>query len=128
MTFVPFLHSLKDIAPKADQNLRWPIDGLAYVSAFMGPLSAGPIVGLLARDWRAIAIGLLIGIGITYLNAWLCDRFLEPRIARYQRFLQKGVPWVLANIVAFAWVIMLCALSMLGPVLVLGSGVVAEIR
>src|SRR5207244_1880167 len=112
-----------DTAPKADRDLPWPIDGLAYVVAFMGPLSAGPIIGALARDWRALVIGLLMGIGITFLNAWLSDRFLDPWIARIQRLLQKRMPRVLANLAAFAWAITLCALSMLAPIAVLGSAV-----
>ena len=60
------------------------IDGLAYVAAFLGPLSAGPIVGVLDRDWRAVAIGLPVGIAITFLNAWLSDKFMDPWIARFQ--------------------------------------------
>jgi hypothetical protein len=125
---MPFLRSLNDTAPKADRNLRWPIDGLAYVSAFMGPLSAGPIVGLVARDWRALAIGLVMGITITFLNAWLSDRFLEPLIARFQSAFQRGIPWILINIAAFAWAIALSAASMLAPIAVLGSAVVTRIR
>ena len=117
---MPFLRSLSETAPNGDRNLRWPIDGLAYVVAFMGPLSAGPIVGVITRDWRAIAIGLAMGIAITLLNAWLNDKFMDPWIARFQRPLQKGMPRALANIAAFAWAIVLCALSMLGPIAILG--------
>ena len=123
---MPFLRSLNHTAPKAERDLPWPIDGLAYVAAFMGPLSAGPIIGALARDWRALVIGLLMGIGITFLNAWLSDRFLDPWIARFQRPLQRRMPWVLANIAAFAWAITLCALSMLAPVAVLGSAILTR--
>jgi hypothetical protein len=120
---MPFLRSLSETAPNGDPNLRWPIDGLAYVVAFMGPLSAGPIVGVLAGDWRAVAIGLPVGIAITFLNAWLSDKFIDPWIARFQRPLQNGMPRALANIAAFAWAIVLCALSMLAPVAILGSAV-----
>ena len=125
---MPFLRSLNHTAPKAEPDLPWPIDGLAYVAAFMGPLSAGPIIGALARDWRALVIGLLMGVGITFLNAWLSDRFLDPWIARFQRPLQRGMPRVLANIAAFAWAITLCALSMLAPIAVLGSAVLTRMR
>ena len=125
---MPFLRSLNDTAPQRDSTLPWPINGLAYVSAFMGPLSAGPIVGALGRDWRAAAVGLLVGICVTLLNAWLSDRFIDPFVARFQPLLQKGMPRVLANIAAFAWAIVLCALSMLAPVAILGSDVLTGIR
>ena len=125
---MPFLRSLDETAPQRDKSLRWPIDGLAYVSAFMGPMSAGPIIGALARDWRAAGVGLLMGIGVTFLNAWLSDRFIDPCVARFQPLLQKGMPRVLANIAAFAWAIFLCALSMLAPVAILGSEVLRRIR
>ena len=125
---MPFLRSLNDTAPKGDRDLPWPIHGLAYVAAFMGPLSAGPIIGALARDWRALVIGLLMGVGITFLNAWLSDRFLDPWVAKFQRPLQRRMPRVLANIAAFAWAITLCALSMLAPIAVLGSAVLTRMR
>lgn len=113
---MPFLRSLNNTAPKADSDLPWPIDGYAYVIAFLGPMTAGPIIGVLTRDWLAAATGLVMGIGIMLLNAWLIDRFLDPWIARFQQPLQKGVPRVLANIAAFAWAIVMCAISMLAPI------------
>ncbi len=125
---MPFLSSLNHTAPKAERDLPWPINGLAYVAAFMGPLSAGPIIGALARDWRALVIGLLMGVAITFLNAWLSDRFIDPWIASFQRPLQRGMPRVLANIAAFAWAITLCGLSMLAPITVLGSAVLTRMR
>jgi hypothetical protein len=70
----------------------------------------------------------LIGIGVTFLNASLSDKFLDPRIARFQRPLQKGMLRIPANIVAFAWAIALCALSMLAPIAVLGSTILTGIR
>jgi tetrahydromethanopterin S-methyltransferase subunit D len=94
----------------------------------MGPLSAGPIIGALARDWRAAGIGLLAGIGITFLNAWLSDRIVDPWIARFQKPLQKGIPRVVANIAALAWAVILCAIAMLAPLSVLGSAVLTQIR
>ena len=116
------------MAPKAERGLPWPIHGLAYIAAFMGPLSAGPMIGALARDCRAAVIGLLMGIGITFLNAWLSDRFVDPWIARFQRPLQKGIPRVLANIAAFAWAVALSGIAMLAPVAVLGSTILTRIR
>ncbi len=124
---MPYLRSLKFTAPKADLGLSWPVDGLSYVIAFMGPLSAGPIIGMLTRDWSAVAIGFLGGVGITFLNAWWSDRFVDSWIARHQVRLQKGVPRILANIVAFAWAIILCALSMFAPLAVLGSSLFTKI-
>src|SRR5437867_10865571 len=82
------------------------------------PWSLSLFIGALARDWRALAIGLLMGIGITFLHAWLSDKFLDPWIARFQRPLQNGLPRILANIVAFAWAFTLSALSMLAPITV----------
>jgi len=125
---MPFLRLLNHTAPNAERDLPWPINGLAYVAAFMGPLSAGPIIGALARDWRALVIGLLMGVAITFLNAWLSDRFIDPWIASFQRPLQRGMPRVLANIAAFAWAITLCGLSMLAPITVLGSAVLTRMR
>lgn len=116
---MPFLRSLNVTAPKADRNLRWPVVGLVYVAAFMGPLSAGPLVGILIRDWRAVAIGLPMGIAITFLNAWLSDRFLDPFFARYQKYLQKVVPRILINIAAFAWAFFISALAMYSPPVIL---------
>jgi hypothetical protein len=118
---VPFLRPLSDTAPDRDIRLPWPIYGLAYVIAFMGPLCAGPIIGTLSRDWRAAGVGLLIGICVTFLNAWLSDRFIDPFIASLQPLLQNSLPRVLANIAAFAWAIILCGVSMLAPLAILGS-------
>src|SRR5271156_4551474 len=127
-TSMPFLRSLNQTAPNGDPDLPWLIDGLAYVVAFMGPMTAGPVIGLLARDWRACAIGFPMGIAITFFHAWLSDKFVDSYIAKFQRSLQKGMPWVLANVAAFAWAIALTALSMLSPVAILGSAVLTRIR
>ena len=125
---MPLLRSLKDTAPEADPGLAWPIHGMAYVIAFMGPLSAGPIMGILTRDWRTVITGILLGIGITFLNAWLSDRFLDAWIARFQQPLQSGMPRLLANIMAFIWAIGLSALSMMAPIAILGAGVLTRIH
>ena len=68
---------------------------------------------------------MLMGIGITFLNAWLSDRFIDPWIAKFQRPLEKGVPRILANIGAFGWAVALSAISMLAPVAVLGSALLS---
>src|SRR4051812_17336844 len=105
---MPFLRSLAETAPKYDRNLEWPIVGMAYIIAFLGPMSTGPMIGILIRDWRAAIIGLLMGVGITFLNAWLSDRLFDAWIARFQRPLHKGFPRFLANVAAFGWGISLC--------------------
>src|SRR6187401_2836701 len=104
---MPFLRPLSETAPKGDPNLPWPIHGLAYISAFMGPPSAGPLIGALARDWLAAAVGLVMGIAVMLLGAWLSDRFVDPWIASLQRPLQKGMPRLLINIAAFVWAVAL---------------------
>ena len=112
---MPFFRPLKAAAPEAAPDLSWPINGMAYVIAFLGPLSAGPMLGLLCRDWRVLTIGLLVGIGITLFNAWLSDRFLDRLIARFQRPLQKRIPNLFANVAAYAMATVLCALSLFAP-------------
>ena len=112
---MPFFRSLDETAPNHNRELAWPIHGSAYLIAFIGPLGAG-LAGGSTGDWRSLSIGLLMGIGVTLLNAWLSDRFLDPWIARFQRPLHKGVPWIFANIAAFTWGIALCALAMLAPI------------
>jgi predicted lipid-binding transport protein (Tim44 family) len=125
---MPLLGSLNDTAANADTKLPWPISGLAYVCAFMGPLTAGPMLGLMIGDWRVGVVGLLIGIGIDFINCWLTGKFIEPLIKRFQPRLQKGPVHVLANIVAFVWAIMLCALSMFAPIAVFGASILTKIQ
>lgn len=115
---MPFFRSLDHTAPNADHDLPWPIDGLAYVIAFMGPLSAGPLAGMVARDWRAFVVGSFMGIGITFLNAWLSDMFFDPWIARSRSSLQRRTPRILCNVAAFAWAIALSAVAMFAPIAV----------
>jgi hypothetical protein len=61
------------------------------------------------------------------LGAWLSDRFVDLWIPAPQRHLQQGMPRLLANIAAFAWAVALCALAMLAPLAVFGSGVLMRI-
>jgi hypothetical protein len=70
------LSKLKNIPPGYDPNRRWPINGQAYVAMFMGPISGGLLGGIFTPHWGAVAIGLLTGIGMAFLNGWLIDRFL----------------------------------------------------
>jgi|SRR5579862_596200 len=113
---MPFFRS----APDRDRNLPWPIHGLAYVALFMGPISAGLTGGLLAGCWGIIA-GLLLGIGISLLNALLMDKFLEPLIARHQKHLYRGIAYAFVNIIAFAWAFALSGLAMCAPFLIFGN-------
>ena len=124
---MPFLRPLNCTATQRNPDLPWPVSGLFYVSAFMGPMSAGPLVGALTRDWRAAVVGLLSGIGIAFLHAALSDRFVDPWIARYQLSLGRGVPGVLVNVAAFAWAFVLCALAMVAPIAILGSEILARL-
>jgi hypothetical protein len=124
---MPFLRSLNCTAAERNPDLPWPVNGLFYVSAFMGPISAGPLVGALARDWRAAVVGLLLGIGIAFLHASLSDRFVDPWVARFQFPLQTGVPRVLVNLAAFAWAFALSALAMVAPIAVVGSEILARL-
>lgn len=124
---MPFIQPLKFTAPRADPNLLWPIEGLSYVISFMGPLSAGPMIGVLIGNWSAAAVGLLAGVVIVFLNAWWTDRFVDSWVARFQGRLQKGAPRILVNIIAFAWAIILCALAMFVPIAVLGSSIFTKV-
>jgi hypothetical protein len=98
------------------------------MAAFMGPMSAGPLVGALAHDWLAALGGLAMGIGVSLLGALLSDRLVDPLLASLQRPLQKGVPRVLVNLAAFVWAALLCALAMLAPLAVFGSGILIRIQ
>ncbi len=117
---MPFFRSLDSYSPKPAPDLPWPVDGLAYVSTFMGPFSAGPIIGVISLDWRLAGIGFVMGICITFVAGLLSDYILDPLIVKFQRPLQKPVLRVLVNIVAFAFAIALCATAMLAPIAVLG--------
>lgn len=117
---MPFFRPLNITAPHQDPDLPWPVDGLVYVGAFAGPISAGPLTGFVFHDWGFAAVGLLAGIGIDLLNGWLSDRFLDPLIARHQRLLLKPVFRVPVNILGFLWALAISALSMLTPLLVWG--------
>ncbi len=125
---MPFFRPLSETAPGYDRNLPWPIGGLAYVAVFMGPISAGLFAGVVVRHWVAAAVGLLLGMGISLLNALLMDRFLEPRIAKHQRQLYRGMARVCLNVIAFAWALALSGLAMLAPLVLFGGRLLVRIR
>jgi len=125
---MPFYRPLSETVPGYDRNLPWPVCGLAYVAAFMAPMSAGLFAGVVARHWLAAAVGLLLGIGISHLNGVLMDKCLEPCIARHQVLLHRGTARVLVNIIAFAWAFVLSGLSMLAPFVLFGSPLALGIR
>ena len=125
---MPFFRPLSKTAPGYNRNLPWPLHGLAYVASFMGPISAGPFAGLIAGDWIAAVIGLVLGIAITLLNGSLTDRFLEPLIARYQKLLCRGLAHIIVNVFAFAWAFALSGLAMYGPILIFGNRLLLRVR
>lgn len=125
---MPFYRPLSQTAVGYDRNLPWPVCGLAYVAAFMAPMSAGLLVGFVARHWLAAVIGLMLGIGLSLLNGVFMETFVEPCIARHQMLLHRGTARVLVNIIAFAWAFVLSGLSMLAPFVLFGSSLLLEIR
>ncbi len=104
---------------EAEPRLPWPISGMSYVVAFMGPIPAGLCGGDLAGNWLGLLIGLAVGVGITFLNLWFTGRFIEPLILRFQKPLLRRVPRVMVNVAAFAWAVALCAFAMFIPILIL---------
>ena len=118
---MPFFRPLSKTAPAFDRNLPWPINGLAYVALFMGPMSAGFFGGMHTPHWGAAGVGLLLGVGISFLNGWLSDRFLDPWIGRNQRYFRPCILRVLTNIAAFAWAFLLSGISMLAPFVLFDS-------
>jgi hypothetical protein len=101
-------------------ELTWPINGLAYVCLFMGPISAGPIIGIVQNDWRAGAIGFFGGIVITILGVWFDGKVLNPAIRKFQTQLQNPALRAAANVAAFSWAILLTGIAMLLPVVIVG--------
>ena len=73
-------------------------------------------------------LALVMGLVIKLLGAWLSGRFVDPWVASLQPRLQKGLPRLLVNVAALAWVVALCALSMLAPLAVFGSEILTRIQ
>jgi hypothetical protein len=122
LTFhMSFFKPLRKTAPEFDPRLPWPLDGTAYVAMFMGPISAGFMGGLFAPHLGSLPIGLVVGLGLAFLNAWLNDLFIDSWVARHQRFL-RPIPFrILINLIAFVWSLVLSGAAMLAPFAVFGS-------
>jgi predicted lipid-binding transport protein (Tim44 family) len=108
---MPFFRSLTETAPDANPDIPWPIHGLAYVITIMGGMSGGAAVGLIAGGFIGLAIGVIVGVVIALGFAWVNDRFIDAWIAKFQVYLQRGVPRLLVNIAAFSCAIGICAIS-----------------
>ncbi len=93
-----------------DLDLEWPLDRYVYTTMFWGPFGGGASVGFALGGYAGIAISLPVGGVIWLASAVLFDRFLDERIARFQK--SRLIPRVLVNVVGWAWVIGLTALSM----------------
>jgi hypothetical protein len=111
---VPFLRPLTQTAPEYDSKAPWPIDGLAYVIAFMGPFCGALAAGILTRTWIGALVGLTVGATITLANAWVSDTFIDRLIARHDVTLNRRMPRLFINILAFSWAIALCTIAMFG--------------
>ena len=109
---MPFLRPFTQTAPNYNQEIPWPIDGLAYVIAFMGPLCGAIVAGVLTMTWTGAFVGIAMGAAITLGNAWFSDTFIDRLIATYQVTLSRGMSRIFINIVAFSWAIGLCAIAM----------------
>ncbi len=95
-----------------DPDLPWPLDGMAYIIMFFGPLSGGLVVGLVLGGVAGFGISIPVSGVICLANIVLFDWFLDERIARLQKTTTGLIPRVLVNVVGFAWAIGLTALSM----------------
>ena len=89
--------------------MPWPLDGLAYVIMFMGPLVGGVDSGLIVAGGRGLLVGLAVGGLLLAANAIAFDSFVERALARLQRPCQRLSVRILTNILGFAWAIALCA-------------------
>jgi uncharacterized membrane protein len=109
---MPFFRSLSETAPGYPDDVPWPISGLPYVIAFMGPFCGGIVAGATTGTWLGALVGLLVGATTTLLNAWLSDTFIDRWLAKFHVPLNRTLPRVCINIVGFSWAIGLCAFSM----------------
>ncbi len=107
-----------------DPDLPWPLYRIVYTTMFYGPVGGGVLVGIVLGGYAGIAISLPVSGVIWLASAVLFDRFLDERIARFQK--SRLISPVLVNVVGMAWVIGLTALSMFATgvlLLRLGYGV-----
>ena len=75
-----FFRPLQETAPRFDPRLPWPLDGLAYVIMFMGPLVGGVDSGLIVAGGRGLLVGLAVGGLLLAANAIAFDSFVERAI------------------------------------------------
>jgi hypothetical protein len=68
----------------------------------MGPIAAGPLIGVASRHWPAAIIGFVLGT-MDLLNVWAVEKYVQKVIRRFQNSLLKPIPRVLLNIAALAW-------------------------
>jgi hypothetical protein len=106
-----FFRSLQETAPRYDPQLPWPLDGLASVIMFFGPLSGGAASGLIAAGVVGLLLGLVVGGFICTANAVAFDCFVERLLARLQHFSRRLSGRVVMNLIGFAWAIAVCAAS-----------------
>lgn len=100
---MPFFRSLNQTAPAYKEEIPWTVTGLAYTAAFMGPLSVGPVAGLITETWLGVLVGFIVGTAITLAHAWLTDSFIDQWIARFQTPLNRTKLRLGINIIAFGW-------------------------
>ena len=113
---LPFFKPLSKTAPGFDwSQQRWPISGQVYVAMFMGPISGGLFGGIFAPHFGAMGIGLVVGLGVSFINALLFDRFVDSWVARNRKVFQRGMTSLLANVAGFSWAVLLSAVAMLAP-------------
>ena len=118
---MPFFRPLEQTAPNYNKDAPWPIDGLAYVVTWAGPLCGAMAAGILTMTWTGALVGVTIGTAMTLANGWLTDAFFDPLIAKFQVTLKRRMPWLVMNILAFSWAIGLCAAAMLATWAVLAA-------
>jgi hypothetical protein len=98
-------------------QMVWPVEGLAYVAMWMGPLFAGPIFcGQMCRagGWSvlfSLLVGLAVGAAIMFGNGWMMHRIVEPWLEKHQARLLKKPAVIFVNIAAFVWAILITALA-----------------
>ena len=109
---MPFFRSLDGTAPAHDPDLPWPLNGMAYMIMFMGPLPSAFGAGLMVAGKVGFAIGFFIGMGITAANCLLFDFYIDSAMVSLQVAARRPIARVLINVAGFLWAIALCAFSM----------------
>ena len=109
---MPFFRSLDETAPAHDPELPWPLNGMAYMIMFMGPLPSAFGAGLMVAGKVGFAIGFFIGLVITAANCLLFELYVDSAMVSLQGVARRPIARVLINIAGFLWAIALCAFSM----------------